>query len=289
MRSDFAVFILTHGRAKNVKTIDTLRGCGYTGKIYLIVDDEDSQINEYTEIKEAETIVFNKAEQIYETDTIDNFKKRNAVVYARNQCHDIANDLGLTYFLELDDDYKDFEFRYESMYEYGLLTKSCRNLDKVIDVFIKFLDVSGAVTVAMAQGGDMIGGALSGNWKKQILRKAMNSFFCRTDRPFKFIGSINEDVNAYTTLSQQGKLFFTIIPFMLVQTRTQENSGGLTDIYLDLGTYIKSFYTVICSPSCTKIITMGDKHRRIHHKIISENCYPKIISDKYKRGEENGK
>ena len=25
----------------------------------------------------------------------------------------------------------------------------------------------------------------------------MNSFFCRTDRPFKFLGSINEDVNAY--------------------------------------------------------------------------------------------
>ena len=36
--SDFAVFILTHGRANNVKTYATLRNSGYTGKIYLILD-----------------------------------------------------------------------------------------------------------------------------------------------------------------------------------------------------------------------------------------------------------
>ena len=44
---DFAVFILTHGRPNNVKTLNTLNYSGYTGKIYFIVDNEDKTINEY--------------------------------------------------------------------------------------------------------------------------------------------------------------------------------------------------------------------------------------------------
>lgn len=50
-------------------------------------------------------------------------------------------------------------------------------MDSVFDEMIDFLDVSGAVTVAMAQGGDFIGGLEGGNYKKQLLRKSMNSFF----------------------------------------------------------------------------------------------------------------
>ena len=42
---EFAVFILTHGRPDNVKTLATLKKCGYTGKIYFIVDNEDKTID----------------------------------------------------------------------------------------------------------------------------------------------------------------------------------------------------------------------------------------------------
>jgi hypothetical protein len=38
MENNFAVFILTHGRPDNVKTFNTLKKCGYTGKIYFIVE-----------------------------------------------------------------------------------------------------------------------------------------------------------------------------------------------------------------------------------------------------------
>ena len=37
--NNFAVFILTHGRADNVKTHDSLKRCGYTGKIYILIDN----------------------------------------------------------------------------------------------------------------------------------------------------------------------------------------------------------------------------------------------------------
>ncbi len=47
MRNDFAVLILSHGRADRVYTIPTLRKGGYTGKIYIVVDNEDEQQDEY--------------------------------------------------------------------------------------------------------------------------------------------------------------------------------------------------------------------------------------------------
>ena len=35
----FAIFILTHVDLINVITFDTLKKCGYTGKLYLIIDN----------------------------------------------------------------------------------------------------------------------------------------------------------------------------------------------------------------------------------------------------------
>lgn len=159
----FAVFILSHGRANNVITIKTLREIGYTGKIYIIIDNEDSQENEYKKIKNVEDIiVFNKKEEMRYTDTADNFKDHRLVVYARNKCHSIAKDLGLEYFLELDDDYTGFGIRYDNQGK--LSRKKITKADKLFDAFIDFLEKSNALTVAFAQGGDYIGGIGSKVW-----------------------------------------------------------------------------------------------------------------------------
>ena len=75
---------------------------------------------------------------------------------------------------------------------------------------------------------------------------------------------------------------------MLHQTQTQANSGGLTEEYLDKGTYVKSFYSVMLCPSFVKIKTVGGGghgriNHRIHHKINARYGYPKIINEKYKK------
>ena len=156
-------------------------------------------------------------------------------------------------------------------------------MDSVCDETIEFLETSSATTVAFGQTGDFIGGKDCKLYREKLLRKAMNSFFCKVDRPFDFYGRINEDVNAYVSLGSRGKLFFTISDMTLNQQDTQQNQGGLTDAYLQLGTYVKSFYTVMGNPSCVKISEMGCGHRRIHHLINWEYAVPKIISDKFRK------
>lgn len=281
MRDDFAVLILSHGRANRVVTVPTLRKCGYTGKIYIVIDDQDSDEAEYYERYGDSVIKFCKEEAAQESDVMDMDTDMRIVLYARNVCHKVAKDLGLTYFLELDDDYNEFRFRKEAN---GVLTSvHMTHLDDVFDAIIDFLEVSGAVTVAMAQSGDFIGGTGSSVWKKQLARKAMNSFFCKVDRPFKFLGRINEDVNAYTLLSSQGKLFFTVARTTLNQEATQQNASGLTDVYLKYGTYVKSFYTVMCMPSAAKVQILNTAHKRVHHKILWDRCTPQIVSSRYRK------
>jgi len=115
---NFATFILTHGRADNVKTYDALREHGYTGKIYLLIDNEDSQQQDYIDKYRDEVIVFDKLKQAQETDTCDNYKKRNSIVFARNYNFKIAREMGIKYFWQLDDDYTSFRWTFDNENNY---------------------------------------------------------------------------------------------------------------------------------------------------------------------------
>lgn len=284
MRDDFVVFILTHGRPDNVKTYKTLKRQGYTGKIVFVLDNEDETAEIYFEnFPDDDFVIVDKRELSKKYDSGDLGHDRRIVLYARNACFDIARDLGYRYFLQLDDDYICFRRRYEK--DGRLLTAKPCNLDPLFSYMIDFLNESGALTVAFAQSGDFVGGVQNDFWRKKIRRKAMNTFFCDVEKPFQFMGSINEDVNMYTLLGNRGELILSIADMTVEQTPTQANAGGLTDIYLDKGTYLKSFYSVMYSPQCVKVADFGPSHRRLHHRVSWNNCTPLILSDKWKKAQ----
>lgn len=270
----FCVFILTHGRPDNVITYHTLKKCGYTGLIYFVVDNEDKTVNRYIEnFGSDRVIVFDKKAMADNVDEGNNFDNRKVIIHARNACFEIAENLDIKYFIELDDDYYYFGYRFETG------ARIIRNLDKVFNIVLNYYKHTDITSIAFSQGGDHIGG-FSGI---QLKRKCMNSFICSVDRKFQFIGSINEDVNTYTTLGSRGNLFFTFTNLQLDQKDTQTNKGGMTDIYLLSGTYIKSFHTVMMMPSSVKVSMMNSSNPRLHHSIKWVNTVPMIISEKHKK------
>lgn len=274
---DFAVFILTHGRPDNIITLKTLEKCGYTGKLYFIVDNEDKTIDKYYEnFGKDKVIVFDKKALADNIDEGNNFDERRTITHARNACFEIAEDLGVKYFIELDDDYKQFKFRFENKLGYEAVIK---NIDSIFDIFIDFYKNTNIKSIAFSQGGDHIGGFTT----TKLKRKCMNSFICSTDRPFKFVGAMNEDVNTYTTLGSRGNIFFTFTSVQLDQKETQSQTGGITDMYLRFGTYCKAFTTVMMHPSSIKVSMMNTSNMRLHHSIKWKNTIPVIISDKYKK------
>ncbi len=277
---DFAVFILTHGRPDNAITEKTLRGSGYTGPILYLLDDEDTTADRYREKYGDRVRVFAKSE--VEIDTCDQGTDRRGVVFARNAVFDVAEKEGVRWFLVLDDDYRTFQYRLNDVGGYGV--SACRSLDEVFAAVLRFYQSIPAKTVTMAQGGDFIGGSGNPNAYRPVLtRKAMNTFFCSTDRRFSFMGRTNEDTTAYVTHGARGDLFFTIPLLTVVQRQTQACAGGLTETYLSQGTYVKSFYTVMNAPSCTKVAMMGDTHMRLHHKVSWKNAVPVIVHEKVRK------
>lgn len=274
---DFCAFILTHGRPDNVLTYKTLERCNYTGKVYFIIDDEDKQINKYiSNFGQDRVIVFNKKEMADKIDEANNFDNRKVIVHARNACFDIAKKLNIKYFIQLDDDYTDF--RYKLIIDDNIVNKPVKNIDALFDKMLDYYKSINAYSIAFAQEGDFIGGIDNGCGVYRFSkRKCMNSFICSTDREFQFFGSINEDVNTYTTLGSRGVLFLTIPFIALTQKQTQAQSGGMTDVYLASGTYIKSFTTVLMQPSSVKVSMMNSSHRRLHHSIDWRVTAPMIL------------
>lgn len=276
-----AIFILTHGRPDNIKTLHMLERCGWTGKTYIVIDDEDSRADEYFERYGDMVLQFNKKEVADRIDDADTSGDRRAIIYARHASQTMAKDLGYDYMLQLDDDYADLRYRFVKN---GSLTSfRVKDFDSLAEATFKFLDDTNALTVAFGQGGDMIGGINSPNYKSGLQRKVMNSFFLRTDRYVDFKGKINDDVNLYVVYGAQGELMFTSFHVNVLQMATQTNQGGMTELYLEEGTYAKSFYSVMMAPSCVKIYPMGTANRRLHHKVDWRYAVPKIINQKYRK------
>lgn len=283
MRDDFCAFILTHGRPDRVHTYSTLMKAGYTGTVYIVIDDEDKTESEYRKRYGDKVLQFSKTEIAKTFDEGDNFNDRRAIIYARNACWNLAKQAGCKYFIQLDDDYTHFNVRFKSD------GSPCSGmvhhlLDDVLMAMLEFYISIPALTIAMSQGGDFIGGGTPDN--RKLTRKAMNTFICSIDRQFQFFGRINEDVNTYTTTGRKGGLFFTVMQAFMNQSETQKNPGGMTDLYLDSGTYIKSFYSVMYCPSGVKVGEMGDSrspHYRLHHQINWDRVAPKILRETHRK------
>lgn len=280
--STFCVFILTHGRPDNVITLKTLEKCGYTGRLYIVVDDEDKTIDRYRKnFGDDRVIVFDKKAEADRCDEGNNFDERRTITMARNACFGIAERLGVTHFVELDDDYTDFRYKLQ---ETGNHLAVIRRLDEVFFLFLRFYIESGSACIAFAQNGDFIGGFDNGNGLYRFSkRKCMNTFFCSIERHVKFVGAMNEDVNTYTTLGSRGRVFMTV-PFAAInQTATQSQSGGITDMYKRFGTYCKAFTTVMMMPSAVRVSMMNSNTPRLHHTVDWKTCVPCIIPERYKK------
>lgn len=278
---DFAVFIMVYGRPEKNLTYDTLKKCGYTGKIYLVGDNSDVSIDAYKSKFGNELLIFDKNEVSKKYDSGDNSGDLRSTMYAANTIFDLAEQNAIKYFYIMCDDYYEFDYMFKDEIK-GM--KLCRNIDKIFDLAVNFYKSVNALSIAFAQTGDFIGGIDNGKGVYRFSkRKAMNSFLCSTERRFDFLGRINEDVTTYVNLGTKGDLFLTIPVFAINQKDTQQVKKGLTEMYLDNGTYVKSMFSVMYNPSCVKASMMNANHKRIHHSIAWKNTTPMIIAERHKK------
>jgi hypothetical protein len=287
MRDDFAIFIMVHGRPEKMWTLHTLRHCGYSGKIYFVADDLDKTLEGYRAKYGDDLIVFDKNKAAQMCDSGDNSGDLRSTLYAANTIPELAKERDIKYFMIMCDDYFEFQFKFDYKLRYYARVIHERVMDSILDAMLEyFINAPQVLTLAMSQCGDFIGGGNNDKVKPTILRKAMNTFLCDVDRPFRFIGRLNEDVTTYIRLGGIGKLFLSFTDVAINQKESQQESKGLTAVYLDSGTYVKSFFSVMYNPSCVKVGMMGANHKRIHHHISWNNAVPCILSEQWRKPDE---
>ena len=149
VRDDFAVMIISHGRPHKVVCVNTLKKVGYTGKYYIVIDNEDNTADEYYKLYGDKVIMFDKSSMDGTFDIMDNFTGRSVPVFVRNALYDIAKGLGLKYFLELEDDTKEFCHRFVK----DNILKSCdiKDFDSIVNSVLDWLDTTNIDTMAFIQ------------------------------------------------------------------------------------------------------------------------------------------
>ena len=281
---DFAVFILSHGRADTISTYKALRDGGYTGRTYVVIDNEDDQEELYRQKFGDDIIQFDKRDYLEKTDLGDLDTDRRIGVFARNFIQDEAKRLGYKFHLQLDDDVHGFTYRFA----HGKVLRAlhCSHLDEVFSGMVEYMKETPITSLSFALSAYNMGG-VDGSIKDGMTRKTMTTFLMRADDVQYFHMRMNDDITTSLINGMRGKLYYSYLPIEVEVDKTQVKAGGMTDIYQKNGTYRKSFYSVMCCPSCVKVSAMGITDYRIHHTISWNNAVPKLLSERWCKHERH--
>jgi len=278
---NYAVLICTHGRPYAQHTLNTLRRCGYTGKIYLILDNEDETYPEYHTNKDYTDIwVFDKQFYINEIDTGVLEPKRKAILYAKSACESIATmHLGLDAFVIADDDITGFRYRYEDGNSLRSLPIT-QNMDEIIYSYMSYILDAGICATSFGNDRMYIGGKISDERKSEF-RAPYNFVFRNSHIPFSWVSEMYEDTISPILENQRGH--YTIqLPIVKYDMKelVAGADGGMSETYSQMPIYERIFQVIKYSPTSTKFVVSNGK---ITNSILREHTYPKLVSSSYKK------
>ena len=300
---DFCIFILCYGRADVAKkyTWELLDKMGSKRKRFIICSTDDKTIDDYYKTFGKENVLLfdkNIEEERLNIDLVDCYHNHDDIkkgtVWARNACFNLARKAGYRFFMVFDDDVASFCIRNEielgksknHILSQKITLSDMKCFDELSEYYFKILDSAPWLnSVAYSQCGDYIGGVGSSMWRNGFTFKAMNIFFCDTEKEHRYYGRMNDDVNAYCLNGSRGRISFTPSGPALNQLQTQQVKGGMTEMYRSFGTWMKSIYSVVLCPSFVSIGRIGNTYEssRIHHNISWKCAIPKIISSRYSK------
>lgn len=271
MRDDFALYILSHNRASKVSTLTMLKQCNYTGKWFIVIDDEDD-VAEYTRLYGKENIlVFNKDiymdTKIYEP--IDNLHKKGCAFPARNFINEHARSSGLRFFAQFDDDIQELLFRYVD--ETGKFKRAkCYNIDKVLEEFIRFMECSDTISGTCFTIDSAYFGGKDGKFKDGMGRRIYQTMILKVSNQVPWVGSYSEDF--LLSMLNIDKLYFEVYSISFVSPQMSTNRGGIDYSSLfDARVYLK--------------VALGEKLSLTPSGSLvqkNNNLFPKIISSRFK-------
>ena len=290
MRPDFAIFICTHGRPTKQFTFNMLKNLGYTGKIYLVLDDTDSTIQEHIDLYGVDSIfVFNKNYYMNTAEVGTNKPTDKCILYAKCAVEDIAKSLKLRAFVVCDDDITDIKVRVPDFVN-NRLPSTYINLDKLFELTVEYMISGDFVGMGYCiQTFFMPGIKIYDNdhINKLCLSRIPYQFIFRnSSHQVKWSSYFGED-DITELLNNYYRPWYSL---PLVCVLAKEMGGyantldGMAETYKKVSEFTRNMQYMIFRPDCVKIVPYKSNvlKKEIQIKrVLKENAFPKIISWRY--------
>lgn len=276
-----AIFIITHGRPNNQRTLKTLQTLGYKGRIYLVLDDEDDTIDDYIRIYGKHNIlVFTKQDYIETTDTGLSNPYRKFAVFARNAVEDLAVLLELDYFMVFDDDITKIRFRYD---DNGSLKSQSLNgvIDDVFQKCIEFMSDTGIHCTSLGFCNVYRGGTECLYIETSRNKLCAEAFIRDTKIKVNWRLNMVEDLITSLDYNRKGDVWLQLLPIQVDIVMSEGVvEGGNSDAYNDFGLFKLNFMPTIAYPDCNKLRYFKGKWKTV---LKEKHSLPKLISSKYRK------
>lgn len=274
------VLIKTHGRPDKQLTYHTLRDAGYTGDIFLILDNEDclSEYNRFIDDKHDPNMfchIFDKHTLVNEVDSGTNHPKRDVNLYAWVACERFAKRHGDEFFIMADDDITGFRYRY---LEDGHLKslKITQNLDVIFDEVENYMLTADIAAMSTGIPQMYFNSDLNSNLHKW--RVPYTFVFRNARHKMNWVSEYEEDIITAINSANEGK-YMSVLPVIQRDTVTMgSNAGGMHDSYIN--SFRNAQYGHIWHPSCEQIKYYKNKWMCY---IDRDNAFPKLISSSFKK------
>lgn len=269
LEKDFAIFILSHNRAKKIDTLKTLINGGYKGKWYVVISTDNKQISEYKKIIPCENLLmFDKKNIIVDTMvSSEKFEPRSAV-YARNFILDYAKER-YKYILMADDDIKDIKIKHDANGHIKDKNGAC-HINKIIEYFCQYLESSKVLSgLALAIGSGYFGGV---NSMYRIERECCCFMFLKTSTTMRYRGIQCEDV--ILACDNFDKVYLTYRGACVIMPIRGTNKGGNE---YDTQALPPNLFWHVVAPSAVQCVGRWGRKR------FNKKLYPCIINETYKK------
>lgn len=272
------IFIPSYHRPTQLKTVKYFVKLGYpVGLLHVFIDNEADDISEYE--KEAKSVGFNlhifdmeEARRRYDYVHRPS-KARRSAGQARNMFYDFAENMGIDFYVVIDDDTNNYQVRPFGIY------KRTAQLHDFEHMFIEVEKMMRKFHIGLF--------GLSQTWElfepgaqaKLVRHKIMNTTF--TFRPYVYRGERgvqDDDTSQFVTALNEGYFiasFYTGL--VLLQTQSATQSGGLTDLYAECKLLNKALIAPIQYPSAIHAERQTMNGNRLHHRIKYRYLAPKIL------------
>lgn len=266
------LFVISKGRPK-CTTAHLLQRIGFPGDWYIVCGSNDETVPQYEANYPGHVLVFDFGKEFGQTDTMDNFglAKSSGACPARNATAKIAAKMGLKRHWQFDDDYTGFNVYDPAR---GKNRTSCDGptIYEVMKAIASFADSVGAsnagFTVATME--------CRPDNRMAVARRVFNAHNMPVwgDEFVKWTSRMNDDLINAVSVAKRGGYEAQFKFAGIAMKPSQQEDGGLSDLYREEGTVFKTAYAVMANPSSVKLVR---RFGRWHHSMNASTTFPKVV------------